>query len=321
MTNQTNHQNKVVQNSNRHGQYLNDNKPPYKLGKFLNPTMPSTSMYNLAVGDHITLAGQDVWCIHGRCPDTGKLVCEFVYGTSLNMHELSLHLKLKNLNPDNSFQYESGSFLLIDDYPGLYAPVDFNSNPEYVKGHWWLEEPGLEFETDILDSLEDRKKEFVGMEVTDRQLNKYRISNLEEIDMRHYLFFTDFCEFTSATLVPINAPENELKMDLRIITSTFLPTPLVAGMQELAKRKEAQYLARRSYVYRMWDKDGVLLYIGKSNKPLDRWKQHHRDKPWFEQATRFEYEPHEDEAAAYAAEREAIKTEHPLYNIVNNGVK
>ena len=71
----------------------------------------------------------------------------------------------------------------------------------------------------------------------------------------------------------------------------------------------------------MWDKDGVLLYIGKSNKPLDRWKQHHRDKPWFEQATRFEYEPHEDEAAAYAAEREAIKTEHPLYNIINNGVK
>lgn len=71
---------------------------------------------------------------------------------------------------------------------------------------------------------------------------------------------------------------------------------------------------RNHYVYRYFDKDGVLLYVGCSLRPLQRWKEHKTDRR--EMAARvtscrmqgpFNYD------TARAREAEALRTEHPVY--------
>lgn len=72
-------------------------------------------------------------------------------------------------------------------------------------------------------------------------------------------------------------------------------------------------------VYRLFGETGVLLYVGVAKNPEKRFKQHH-DKEWwsgvdFERTTITWYP---DKAEAYEAERQAIESEMPIYNIVHN---
>ena len=67
-------------------------------------------------------------------------------------------------------------------------------------------------------------------------------------------------------------------------------------------------------VYRMWDHDGQLLYVGVSSRIDRRISQHRRHKPWQEVATiTLEHFPTRQEADQ--AELDAIHTENPLWNI------
>lgn len=67
-------------------------------------------------------------------------------------------------------------------------------------------------------------------------------------------------------------------------------------------------------VYRMYDEQGALLYIGRS---LRWWTRvgNHREKDWWGEVTRIEMEHVED---SRTAEREAIHAEHPRHNVVHN---
>lgn len=73
---------------------------------------------------------------------------------------------------------------------------------------------------------------------------------------------------------------------------------------------------RRPYgfVYRLWAKDGTLLYIGKTTNPYARPWSHGSQKPWGREIHRVTHEEHVSEEAAIAAEREAIIREKPRYN-------
>ena len=72
----------------------------------------------------------------------------------------------------------------------------------------------------------------------------------------------------------------------------------------------------RCDLYRIFNADGDLLYIGISFDALTRLAQH-RGKSWFPEHPKVVVQTFDTEAEAKAAERTAIKTEHPKHNIVH----
>lgn len=70
----------------------------------------------------------------------------------------------------------------------------------------------------------------------------------------------------------------------------------------------------RTALYRYWDADGNLLYVGITNNPTVRHYQH-VSKPWRSSAVRRDIEWYETRGEALAAEARAIRAESPLHNI------
>lgn len=71
----------------------------------------------------------------------------------------------------------------------------------------------------------------------------------------------------------------------------------------------------RTALYRIWGEADLLLYIGVSKNFGQRWKQHAKEQPWWDEMKRltadewFEYRSEAEEA-----EEAAIKAERPQYN-------
>jgi excinuclease UvrABC nuclease subunit len=70
-----------------------------------------------------------------------------------------------------------------------------------------------------------------------------------------------------------------------------------------------------SNLYRHFDKDNRLLYVGVSLSVTQRLAQHRSHAHWFSQITRVEVEQFLTRQEAIVAERAAIKNERPLFNI------
>lgn len=82
----------------------------------------------------------------------------------------------------------------------------------------------------------------------------------------------------------------------------------------MARRLEKATAPRQSaFLYRVWGKDGSLLYIGKAINPVVRPAAHRR-APWGHEIDRWTFEEHPSEEAALIAEREAIIREKPRHN-------
>lgn len=71
-------------------------------------------------------------------------------------------------------------------------------------------------------------------------------------------------------------------------------------------------------LYRFYDTDGVLLYIGITADLGSRLTQHSDDKPWWCDVTQVHVEHHPSREAVLAAEQQAISAEQPLHNITHN---
>ncbi|MFF4409851.1 GntR family transcriptional regulator [Streptomyces sp. NPDC001404] len=67
-------------------------------------------------------------------------------------------------------------------------------------------------------------------------------------------------------------------------------------------------------VYRLWDADEQLLYVGISHTPRIRYVQHEGNKPWWPAVHRRTEVWYDSREGAEAAERTAIGTEKPLHN-------
>lgn len=80
--------------------------------------------------------------------------------------------------------------------------------------------------------------------------------------------------------------------------------------QRLMKVSAPQHTA---FLYRVWGKDGALVYIGKAVNPVARPNMHRR-APWGHEIDRHTFFEYPTEADALAAEREAIIREKPKYN-------
>lgn len=78
---------------------------------------------------------------------------------------------------------------------------------------------------------------------------------------------------------------------------------------------------RKTALYRWFDSDGGLLYVGISECLDIRLGQHEKEKPWLPRATRITVEWFEERKVAEAAEKVAIATEIPIFNIRGTGAE
>ncbi len=74
-------------------------------------------------------------------------------------------------------------------------------------------------------------------------------------------------------------------------------------------------MKRRCSLYRFYDENGLLLYVGISLNAVSRLSYHRRDAPWYDQIRRIEIQPFKSVKGARYAESMAIHREHPIYNI------
>lgn len=69
-------------------------------------------------------------------------------------------------------------------------------------------------------------------------------------------------------------------------------------------------------LYRLYDEGGDLLYVGISTRPLQRVREHSKGQTWWTEVASQTFEHYPTRQAAADAELDAIRTEHPRYNIV-----
>lgn len=70
-------------------------------------------------------------------------------------------------------------------------------------------------------------------------------------------------------------------------------------------------------LYRHFDKNGVLLYVGISLCTVQRLSQHGDGSHWFYNIAHVTIETFPTRSAAVKAEKHAIKTERPLHNLAH----
>lgn len=75
---------------------------------------------------------------------------------------------------------------------------------------------------------------------------------------------------------------------------------------------------RSCCVYRFYDADGCLLYIGMSTCIAERISAHQSSADWFPTCTKLTIEHFEERSCAVDAERKAIIFEKPAYNVQHN---
>lgn len=73
----------------------------------------------------------------------------------------------------------------------------------------------------------------------------------------------------------------------------------------------------RTALYRHFDEDNALLYVGISRSVTARLAQHSQS-PWDHLIRRIDVEHYETREEAEAAEKLAIKTEKPIHNVAHN---
>jgi predicted GIY-YIG superfamily endonuclease len=72
--------------------------------------------------------------------------------------------------------------------------------------------------------------------------------------------------------------------------------------------------SRPTALYRFYDADDVLLYVGITYDLKKRWSTHRLDKSWWHLVSRKTHEWYANRALAEAAEARAIETERPRFD-------
>ena len=74
----------------------------------------------------------------------------------------------------------------------------------------------------------------------------------------------------------------------------------------------------KHFVYKHWDKDGVLLYVGCCKDVGKRTLNHSSNAHWFDRISKITSEEFPTRKAGLKAEKKAIKKERPLFNIAQH---
>ncbi|MFE2710592.1 GIY-YIG nuclease family protein [Streptomyces mirabilis] len=73
----------------------------------------------------------------------------------------------------------------------------------------------------------------------------------------------------------------------------------------------------RTALYRFFDANGALLYVGITKNFGQRWVSHAKKKPWWPKVQRHTAEWFDTRREAEAAEKQAVVSEGPKYNLVH----
>lgn len=71
-------------------------------------------------------------------------------------------------------------------------------------------------------------------------------------------------------------------------------------------------------LYRHFNKEGILLYVGATSNILNRMSQHKVRTPWFSEIANTSIEYFQTKEELLLAEKQAIRLEQPVYNIRHN---
>lgn len=71
-------------------------------------------------------------------------------------------------------------------------------------------------------------------------------------------------------------------------------------------------------LYRFYDADDVLLYVGITMNPSQRWATHREEKAWWFDVATVRTQIFDTREDVLEAERNAIQVERPLHNVVHN---
>ena len=74
--------------------------------------------------------------------------------------------------------------------------------------------------------------------------------------------------------------------------------------------------SKPGFLYRHYDADGALLYVGISLNAVSRLAQHRDHAHWFQLIARVDIEQHPSREAAIQAEKLAIHNENPRHNLM-----
>lgn len=75
-----------------------------------------------------------------------------------------------------------------------------------------------------------------------------------------------------------------------------------------------------SNLYRHFDAEGTLLYVGISLSAVKRLSEHMRGSAWSKSIAKVEISTFPDKKSARQAELAAIETEKPLFNVAHTGL-
>ncbi len=96
---------------------------------------------------------------------------------------------------------------------------------------------------------------------------------------------------------------------------------IAAGVAPEGMTRKTPAQARRCALYRAYNAEDELLYVGITDNPRRRFAEHKRDESWWAEEVdeaAIEVTWRQDEAVARAAEQQAIKDELPRYNTTHN---
>lgn len=93
-------------------------------------------------------------------------------------------------------------------------------------------------------------------------------------------------------------------------------SPGKAKPKKKASPKKAP--SKKTGVYTMRNKDKETLYVGMSKDPKKRAKQHAKKKDWYPEVTKTKVKTYPNRESAAKAEKKAIQSKSPKYNIVHN---
>lgn len=95
-------------------------------------------------------------------------------------------------------------------------------------------------------------------------------------------------------------------------------TPQHGDLGEQPKPDTTPKFPRGEYLYRHWDANETLLYVGLAKNPTQREQQHVKSSPWMVFHAATTRERFETRGEAERAEATAIAKERPLFNVAGN---
>jgi hypothetical protein len=128
---------------------------------------------------------------------------------------------------------------------------------------------------------------------------------LEDSPKRAHMWSREWDTDVPKSAACLECPDIAFGTDYMVIIKPFAITPYVPPRTGPTP----------TILYRLWNITNTLQYVGITGKGIARFNEHNRNHPLMDRVTHCTTEHFPAPWQARAAEKRAIKAEHPLYNI------